>query len=337
MSEDQDALLRLIAKLYYLDDLGQSEISEIVGISRSQVSRLLTRAREKGILRISVEEYDPRDRLLESEMKSLFNLRHVYVIKTLYDTTPDHVRRSIGYFGAPLLSELLRPNTVVGVAGGRALFELVRCMKPSGGTHGVSVVQLMGNIGPSVSNNDAIELSRTLAQQFLGAFYTLNAPVYVPDARTRDAFLSHEHVSSIWKLYSIMNVAMVGIGSLSDSSFIARGVLGAHEFEQFREKKAVGEICGHFYNASGEECDTEHRGRVISIGLDELKNTPEVIGVVTSGPGRVEAIYAAVSAGLVKSLLLDDSVATSIVAKAKEIRGLDLRSIPAASTKMAGV
>ena len=48
MNKHPDELLRLIAKLYYVDGLDQSEVAEIAGLSRTQVSRILTRAQCDG-------------------------------------------------------------------------------------------------------------------------------------------------------------------------------------------------------------------------------------------------------------------------------------------------
>jgi DNA-binding transcriptional regulator LsrR (DeoR family) len=50
-------LLALVARLYYLDDRDQSAIARVVGTSRSTISRLLTEARRRGIIRISVEDH----------------------------------------------------------------------------------------------------------------------------------------------------------------------------------------------------------------------------------------------------------------------------------------
>ncbi len=48
-------------------------------------------------------------------------------------------------------------------------------MAPTDDANGLVVVQLMGNIGVSVSNTDAVEISRMLAHSLGGSFYTVNA------------------------------------------------------------------------------------------------------------------------------------------------------------------
>ena len=43
-----DDRLRLVARLYYLDGLGQSEVAKVAKVSQAKVSRLLSLAKERG-------------------------------------------------------------------------------------------------------------------------------------------------------------------------------------------------------------------------------------------------------------------------------------------------
>lgn len=313
VNDNQETLLRLVAKLYYIDNLGQSEIAKLVGLSRSQVSRLLSRSRERGVVRITVDEYDPRNRSLENELKDYLKIRRVYVIKVARDSSRATVRHTLGYFGASLVSEIFRSNTVVGLAGGRSIYEVINRIEPVGGTMGLTVAQLMGNVGPEVAKDDAIELCRELAQRFMGTFIALSVPVHLDDANARDALMQHEHVRRVWGLFDIMDVALVGIGSLQDSMFIDRKMLSAEDIRKLVQHNAVGEICGHFYDLDGQECDTDYRDRVMSIGLDKLRSIDEVVGVVANAESRVFAISAAARSGLIKTLLIDENGARVIM------------------------
>lgn len=304
MADESTDLLISVARLYYLDGLGQHDVAAIVGVSRSTVSRLLTVARERGIVRISVDDYEPRDQAREARLRKQFGLQRAIVVKTLGDST-ENVRRTIGYFAAPPLAQLIREGMSVGVAGGRTLCEVMHCLAPPKDPQHITVVQLMGNIGPSVSRIDALELGRTLAERFAGAFYMLNAPAFAQDMRTRDVFMSHEQMRAIWGRFNTLDLAFVGIGSLDDSAFVERSVLSPSEMAALKEQGAVGEICGRFFSEDGAECVSNVRDRVISIELDALRGRPEVIGV-TNGSRRVAAVRAAIHGGLITSLVIDD-------------------------------
>ncbi|HEX2035518.1 MAG TPA: sugar-binding transcriptional regulator [Chloroflexota bacterium] len=304
--------LTAVARMYYLDGLGQHEIAEILGISRSQISRLLTRARELGIVRISVDDYDPRDRELESRLLGAFGLRHAVVIRTA-ERGVAQVRRTTGYFAAPAVAELIRPGMTVGLAGGRTLAAVVEYLVPCPGVRGLVAVQLMGNIGPAASEIDAVELSRVLAQRFVGAFYTINAPAIAQDRSARDLFLAHDHIRTVWQLFDSLQLALVGIGSLQESAFIERGVLSAAERGELSRAGAVGEICGRYYDSHGRECHTALRDRVIGIDLDTLRRGPDVVAI-TNGRTRAPAVRAALEGGLITSLVIDDGGAEALLA-----------------------
>ena len=204
---------------------------------------------------------------------------------------------------------------ILGVAGGRTVAEVAGRMQPVNGAEGFSVVQLMGNIGPSVSHTDAIEISRTAASRFRGIYYTVNAPAFADTAASQRVFLAHPDVRSVWRLFGAMQMAMVGLGTLRDSLFIARGTLRPNDIAELEAQGAVGEICGRFYDRAGQECRTEFSDRVISIGFEELSHCAEVIGV-THGADRAEAIVAALAGRLITSLVIDEDGARAVLATA---------------------
>src|SRR5688572_33041253 len=108
-----DDRLRLIARLYYLDGCGQSEVARFAKVSQAKVSRLLALAKERGIVRITVADYDPRRRDLEDQVKSRFGLKTVAVIKATGGLEGSDLRRAVGHFGAPVVDELIDPRDTV--------------------------------------------------------------------------------------------------------------------------------------------------------------------------------------------------------------------------------
>ncbi len=313
MDDDRDSALAMIARLYYIENMDQREIAKLVGISRSQISRLLQQARERGIVRISVDPYEPRCGDLEARLVDRFGLTRAVVIRTLRSLSGLQIRQTIGRFAGPVVSEWIKPGNVIGFAGGRTVAEVVSHLASGEGAgRGVTTVQLMGNIGPDLTAIDAIELTRAVAGCFGGVYYALSAPVLVLDNELRDALMGHEHMRSIWRLIGMMDQAFVGIGTLADSAFIDRGVLSGADRERLHEAGAVGEICGRFYDVDGQECDTEYRDRVISVTLEELRAVPEVTAITHSGD-RSPAIVAALRGRLIKSLVIDEEGARGLL------------------------
>src|SRR4051812_8544407 len=310
--DDLAQTMMLVARMYYFDGLDQQEIADIVDMSRSRVSWMLTAARERGIVRITVDDYEPRDSELETALVEQFGLHRAVVVVRAFSEDPEHVRRAVGYFSVPALGDLLHSGSSIGVAGGRTLRELINHLQPSERTSTITVMQLMGNIGPMPDQIDALELSRTLAQHVAGTFYTLNAPALAQSRTARDVLMSHDHISVVTSLFSRLDVAFVGIGTLEDSAFIERGVVTQAETAALGGAGAVGEICGRFFDRQGRECETEYRDRVISISLDDLRSRPEIVAV-TNGSHRGEAIRAALQGRLITSLVIDEHGARSLL------------------------
>jgi DNA-binding transcriptional regulator LsrR (DeoR family) len=286
-----DEHLALIARLYHVDGLGQHEVAALANVSQAKVSRLLAVAKERGIVRITVADYEPR-----AGMKG------------------DDLRRTVGYFGAAAVDTLIAPRNIVALAGGRTIYELIRHLPhlTGGAAKSLTVVQAMGSVASKVSVFDAQEVGRDMAQRLGGVFLSLNTPAFIPEKRTRDALMELEQVRGVRDNLGRARVAIVGLGTLTNSVFVEHGTLDARMTDELKRAGAVGEICGRFIDASGRECETPWRHRVISVQIEQLRKIPQVIAVV-SGSDRSAAIFAAVKGGVIKSLVMDEAGARALL------------------------
>ncbi len=309
-----DDRLRLVARLYYLDGLGQHEVAKFAKVSQAKVSRLLALAKERGIVRITVADYDPRRREIEDQLRARLGLAHAIVIKSSDGLEGTDLRSAVGHFGAAPVDELIAPRDIVALAGGRTIHELVNHL-PATHAKALTVVQAMGSVDSNLSVFDAQEVGRVFAQRLGGNFLSLNTPAFIPEKRTRDALLALEQVRRVHEHLDRANVAVVGLGTLSNSVFVERGTIDAGMIRELQRTGAVGEVCGRFIDADGDECATAWRDRVISVQIDQLRQIPQVIGVV-SGSDRSQAILAAVAGGIIKSLVIDELGASALLAVA---------------------
>ena len=188
-----DDRLRLVARLYYLDGLGQSEVAKFAKVSQAKVSRLLALAKERGIVRITVADYDPRRPELEEQLRTRFGLGTVAVIKSGGGLDGTDLRRAVGHFGAPAVDALIQTRDTVALAGGRTIHELVHHLPATRGKS-LTVVQAMGSVDSTVNGFDAQEVGRVVAQRLGGTFLSLNTPAFIPEKRTRDALLDLQQV-----------------------------------------------------------------------------------------------------------------------------------------------
>lgn len=306
-----DDRLRLAARLYYIDGLGQNEVAKFVKVSQAKVSRLLALARERGIVRITVADYDPRHPDLEARIRARFHLDTVVVIKALEGLTAADLRRAVGHFASATLESLFKPGDVVAIAGGRTIYELVHHL-PEPRNKALTVVQAMGSVDSTVSAFDAQEVGRVVAHRLGGSFLALNVPAYIPERRTRDALLKLPQVRAVHDHLDRAQVAIVGLGTLENSVFVERGALTPSNIRDLRDAGAIGEMCGRFFDANGNECATVWRDQVMSAETSQIRQIPLTIGVV-SGSDRSAAIAAAIRGQLLKGLIIDESGALALL------------------------
>jgi len=93
-------LLFDVARLYYIENLDQEKIGKKLSISRSQISRYLNKAREEGIVEITVnpplsEELE----ILAEKVKEKLGLREAYVAPSGINTD-EEINNSLALYAA---------------------------------------------------------------------------------------------------------------------------------------------------------------------------------------------------------------------------------------------
>ena len=79
---DHQRLLVRTAQLYYEQELTQASISQRLGLSRQKVQRLLSKAREQGIVRINIRPVMGVYAALEQGLEERFGLDEAIVVDT---------------------------------------------------------------------------------------------------------------------------------------------------------------------------------------------------------------------------------------------------------------
>lgn len=307
-----DEMLLMTARLYYVDGLPQADVARIMDVSQPQISRLLSLARERGIVRITVADYNPREPELEKALQRKLGLRNVIVIKTVHGSKAKDLRYTVAHFAANDIAQMINNVQTMAIAGGRMLQEVCEQLRGPDYRTNLTVVQIMGNVGSIPTPYDGLELGRMLAAKWRGSFLMLNSPALLPDSETRNAIMNIEDNMQVARRFSKCDLAIIGVGTLHNSVFIERNVFSEKDLKQVVKAGAVGEICGRYYNAEGRECDTPLKDRIVSITIDQLRRTPQVLGV-TVGDDRSQAVLAAIRGDIIKSLVIDDVGAQALI------------------------
>jgi deoxyribonucleoside regulator len=308
MQIDSNEQLHLAARLYYVDGWDQAQVAELVRVSQAKVSRLLSLARKRGIVRITVSDYDSRQRSVEAEVLRRLSLKTVIVIKSMEDLPILKVREITAHFAAPLLESLIPPGSVVAIAGGASLQAILHQLPMA--SNGPTLVQAVGQMGSHINSWDAHELGRSVAQKWHGEFHLLNAPVFLANKAAYDSMLRLEQIQAVKRQMDQATVALVEVRSARGS--LLADSLGKTERDQLDAAHAVGEVCGRFFDVLGHECDTPLKTQSLSLELETLSRIPQAIGVAIGKEDAV-ATLAAIRGGLIKSLITDESTAKALL------------------------
>lgn len=304
-------LMREVAKLYYYEDLTQDQIREIVGLSRQKVWRMLKKAKEEGIVQIKIIESSDKVLEIENQLKEKFGLKEVRIAVSFQENDKILLKR-VAQVAASYLKNRLEPYSVLGVAYGKTIFEIIHYLTPKK-IPGLRVIQIMGGYGKLKGDVMAVELARRIAEIFDGQVVYLMAPAFAKDQITRDAILSNEGISKVLDMSKKVDIALVGIGGVLESStLLDTGDLYDYEIEELRKKKVAGNICGNFYDENGAIIETLADKRRISISLQDLQKIPLVIGVA-GGKNKLLPILGALNGKFVQALITDDLTASQLI------------------------
>ncbi len=310
---ERDELLADIAEMYYDQEMTQAEISRKVGITRSAISRLLTEARQKGIVEIHINRPIWFDEDLSEKMKARFSLKAVDVVIWNGSGRYEVLREKLGQAGEKVFAPLLKSNQVIGVAWGYTVSSIIDAF-PEKPLKGVKVAQLVGVLGSSVHKYSGQTLVESLAAKLHGEGVYLYTPFIVEKPQTARQLLSDQSVRDSMLVGQKCDVAVLGIGSTIPEycSLYQGGHIQRSDLQDLQKAGAVGDVCGHYFTEDGVLADVAFHQRLIGISMEDLRNIP-VKFAVAGNPYKAAAILGAIRAGLVTHLLLDSITAERIL------------------------
>jgi DNA-binding transcriptional regulator LsrR (DeoR family) len=306
-------LMTRVASLYYLEDVTQGEIADALGLSRPKVGRLLKKAREEGIVEITVHTHPALSMQLEGELTRRFGLRQALLVSDQRD--PETQRAQLARMVVGFLVRNLQDGAVVAVGMGRntgAVPDQVGSVPPRRCTF-ISAIGGSTLVDTPINPND---ICRRLAERFGGTSESLYAPAYAESREVRDSFLRHEDIRQTLARAGRADFALVGIGDARDDSAVVRmGCFSAGEMARLRRAHAVGDILGYFFDVAGAPVADGMESRVVGLGADDLRRTPCTLAMASEA-GKVSAILGALRTGIVDVLATSIANARSVLALA---------------------
>lgn len=172
---------------------------------------------------------------------------------------------------------------------------------------------MVGGIGDERVDVHSNQIAFRIAEHLSADYKLLHAPAVVDSVEAKAMFLQQSSIADVFRLARQANVALVGIDGYPEYSTMLKNHMGRDsELNVLGSHIIGGDICYNFIDARGQICDVSWNTRVISVGLDDLKHIPIIVGVA-HGAEKLEAIRVSLTAQLINVLVTDHVTAQSLL------------------------
>jgi deoxyribonucleoside regulator len=300
-----------IAKLYYEGNLTQQEIARLLGLSRIKVHRILTQAKDLGIVEIKVHAPINAD-LIEQEHQLMlrFGLRDALVVPAAAAAEPIYDNLADG--AARWLAAKLEPGIRVGLGLGRTISHIPRFFSVS------SQVECIFSevVGGALENSGGIakyNVTSKLAEIAGGRAELLYAPNMVSSPELYQSLISEPAIADALERARNCDVVLQSVGTVDETAILyVEDRIDLEDVRRLQTTGAVGDALGHYFDANGNPVSTFLDDRVIGLGLDDLKRIPWS-AVVAGGYEKQKVVHAALQGGYFNVLITDTDTAAYLL------------------------
>ena len=305
MNARQDKLSKLahIARRYYLEDWKQSDIAKELGVSRPLISRMLSEARELGVVKISVALPTADLTSVPEWLRQETSVRDCVLVPDGVDDNATNQALSQG--AVQLLGQL--GSRRLGIGWGHLIGQLVTWLEehPQPGSTVTDICPLVGNASIPARNYQSNENVRLIARQLGAAPHFIYLPALPESLEEKQLLCSSEIYRKIQTQWALMDTALVNIGNYPSSPDFASLVRYG---DLLQREHTCGRLLIYYFNDHGKIIQSE-QDFAIQIPLELLKSCRNIVGVCSANTS-VQALQGALRCGMF----------THLVARAKLVK-----------------
>jgi DNA-binding transcriptional regulator LsrR (DeoR family) len=309
-------------ELYYRRRKNQKEISKILRLSSSKVSRLLKRAFGEGLIRVELDL--PKNPRLEAALVERFGLKDAVVIPA---GDRGEIKEELGATAARYFEAVAANGVHVGLSCGFTLYHTIHRLRerrfkdltlyPLSGESTLKLVDLFPNtlVGMMAAKYRPYVTAYALPVQLSGPLSEIE--------RERRRLLRNPEIRRIYEGAQAVDIALVGIGMIGEETpgFCSLAESYGVSVKKLRRLGVVGEINYQPIDREGtvvtrKELRALNR-RVLSVGADRLQALSRTYGkyviAVAGGKQKLEAIRGALRGRFMNVLVTDENTALALI------------------------
>jgi DNA-binding transcriptional regulator LsrR (DeoR family) len=325
-----ERFLRNVAYQYYEDGHSQETIAKIEFCSRQTVSKALQKAKERGIVHISIAT-DLRTGYLYNlsrEARRQLSLEDLVLVpgRTFENIGAGEILNDvvakIANAAADYLDQLLTNFDILAVSGGRTFMRnVVRYLKPTKPLPHLRVVSTLGFVESRTSPGDANLVAYDIARAYCASHTWQTIPAFMPGkvpGVSPERLLEENSrilvTAQAIELSEKANVFMMGLWPPhTNDEIVMRGILSREQIEALEALHPAVDINHWVFDAEGcciNEMIDPPPYYITGFPIPRLKEKirkegTKVILVAGAGPSYVPAIRATLKAGLANILITD--------------------------------
>lgn len=303
----EEALIVKAAWYYYCENMTQQQISDLLGISRIRVIKLLDKAKREGIIQFKIRQDGAQHMKIERQLAKKWGLKDTFVVPT--PPAGFDVNETIAKAAAMYISNRITEDCFINMGYGDTLSRILNHLAAMN-EFPLSMVSLTGGVGYYLPNAQS--------HTFNAKLYLIPSPLLLSSKELVVSLREEPSISDIFRMIRLASVTLVSIGGMGNSATILEnGVLNKNDFLYLSMQGAVGDILSHFIDKDGNLVPSDIENRLISTPLETIRELDNVIGVA-AGPAKVKAIRAALRGKYLDTLITDEETAIKLIGEDDE-------------------
>ncbi|MBR6084734.1 MAG: hypothetical protein IKP61_03860 [Spirochaetales bacterium] len=305
MLDDVNTLYK-IASLYYENGNTQDEIAHKVDMSRPMVSRALDKARNIGLVRISVVPPKKFTDLSKTISQAL-GIKEIVIAPSSSSTGNERLDRinDITDTAASYLERAITGGMNVGFGCGFTVYNTVKKLRQSRSVDQDPpvFVPLIGSIGSKRAEYQESVIINQAATMFNAKAFYYNVPVLQMNDRESLEHMNRQH-NDVIDLWSRLDMAVIGLGSFANIKNYPMNDFSTEDYNYLISNGVKGDILGRFFNDHGYLAPVNLSSYYSGIKREDLNNVKNIV-CICGGSEKVMPIIAAARNKFFDTLITD--------------------------------
>ena len=307
------------ARMYYYQNMTTQAIAREFQVSRSTISRLISFAKENGLVNIRVIDPTEEPNQLASEIQKRFEVQRVHVVSVSALSGEGEWLQRVANYTASYLNTLFDSDMTLGVAWGTTLTAISTHLLLKT-THNAQIVQLNGAGNTQSTGIDyASQIIMRFAENYQARAHLFPVPTFFDFPETKHALWREGSIRRILDLQAQADLLLYSIGWVDagvPSHVYSGNYLALADYRELKAQEIAGDIATVFFREDGSWVDIPINQRCSGPDLDLFQQARGIC--VVSGLAKIRGLHGALQGKMMSELIVDEPTARAFVERCIE-------------------